>query len=491
MNFDAPTPRIRPVLVGRIGAVSAAHPLATAAGQAILARGGSAADAAIAAQAVLCVVMPNACGLGGDVLALVRQADGTVRAVNGSGKSPRDERFCGVADDGTAVTVPGLVAGWHTLHTRYGVLPMTDNLAHAVRLAEDGVVVGHDVARAIVEQQERLRRSGAAEWTAALAAGTGRRTRQPELAKLLADIAEFGPDAFYKGAMADAVAKAVTRCGGYLSPTDLAAHETGIAAPVRAELFGLSLLIQPPPTQGVLLAMVANQLDAYKQLDGTVLQHAAIELTAASFDFRARAFDGDVLLNEPLAVDLTKASGRLGPRAYLHTAGVAAADANGMVVSSLVSLFDNFGSCILVPEGGFVLNNRANGFTVAPNHAAPAKFPIHTLSPVMVVSDDNVIGLATPGADGQIQTLLQIIVRLARGESLAAAIDAPRWRSEEGGLLVETVHPHLAALAGMGHDTVELAEGDARFGAVVASGFANGNPIACSDWRGEVWSGVM
>lgn len=408
-------------------------------------------------------------------------------AINGAGTSPADKRFRKAVDD---VTVPGLVAGWHSLHSRFGTLPLTEILAPAVKLAYEGVVPGADVARAVDEQRERLKRGGAGEWAETLASGSGDRTRQVELSDLLADIAHRGPAAFYEGPMAEAIAAAVGKAGGCLTAADLATHETAVGDPLRSELFGLSLMIQPPPTQGVLLALVANHLTAQDRLDGAVLQHAAIELTAAAFEFRARVLEGEGLLDQSLPLDLTRASRRPGPRPYLHTAGVAAADASGMVVSSLVSLIDSFGSCILVPEGGFILNNRALDFTVAPNDAGPGKYPVHTLSPAMVVKGDDVIGLATPGADGQVQTLLQIIVQIAKGADRAQAIDAPRWRSEDGKLLLETSRPDRLALATMGHDTVELAGGDPRFGAVVSTAIIDGNPAACSDWRGEVWSGV-
>ncbi len=186
------------------------------------------------------------------------------------------------------------------------------------------------------------------------------------------------------------------------------------------------------------------------------------------------------------------ASRRGGPRSYLHTAGVAVSDASGMTVSSLVSVFDSFGSAVFVPEGGFTLNNRAAGFTRAPNDSAGGKRPVHTLAPVLVETTDGCIALATPGADGQVQTLLQVLSNLfIEGDDIATAIARPRWRSQDSRLLVERAHPHRDDLVARGHDVVAIDDGDVRFGAVVCAGVTKGRPYCCADWRRETWSGVV
>jgi gamma-glutamyltranspeptidase/glutathione hydrolase len=191
-------------------------------------------------------------------------------------------------------------------------------------------------------------------------------------------------------------------------------------------------------------------------------------------------------------LDIDRASRRGGPRAYLHTAGVAVSDASGMTISSLISVFDSFGSAVFVPEGGFTLNNRAAGFTRAPNDCAGGKRPVHTLAPVLVETGDDCIGLATPGADGQVQTLLQVLSNLfVEGDDVATAIARPRWRSQDSRLLVERSHPHAADLAARGHDVVAIDDGDLRFGAVVCAGMTKGHPFCGADWRRETWSGVI
>jgi gamma-glutamyltranspeptidase / glutathione hydrolase len=196
-------------------------------------------------------------------------------------------------------------------------------------------------------------------------------------------------------------------------------------------------------------------------------------------------------LQQPLPVDLQKASHRGGPRAYLHTAGVAASDADGRVISSLVSVFDDFGSCVYVPDLGITLNNRAGGFTTGANAAAPGKRPVHTLAPILVQTGEGMLGLATPGADGQVQTLLQVLLRIGcEGLDLAQALARPRWRSEGGSILIETRHPRRDALARLGHHLKPIPDGEVRFGAVVCAGFIDEEPIVAADWRRETFAAV-
>ena len=486
---DAFASHPRPVLAGRGGAVAAAHPLAAAAGQELLVAGGSVVDAMIAAQAVLSVVAPDACGLGGDMLCLIREPDGRAVAFNGAGAAPRNLAAIST-DGGTSVTAPGMVAGWATVHARYGRLPWDHILKPAIRLCHLGIRVGGSLAAAVKEQRGRIERGGGAGWPL-LSASTGELVVQGELAMILARIGKEGVSAFYQGACADWIASAVAACGGTLDAGDLAAHETVVAEPIAVPVGTARLLVQPPASQGVLLAMSAQALFALKRLPKDRIDHAAIELTEASFAFRDRAGEGAALLDAPLQADLRKASRRGGPRAYLHTAGVSVSDRFGYCVSSLVSVFDDFGSGVFVPEGGFVLNNRAAGFTSAPNDSAPGKRPVHTLAPALLETAQGPVALSTPGADGQVQTLLQVLAAvLIEKLDLATAIDRPRWRSENGRLLVEANHARFPLLAALGHDIVVMPDGDMRAGAVTAAGIIDGVPIACADWRRHSWAGV-
>ena len=481
---------VRPVLCGRFGGVSAAHPLAVAAGQEMLLAGGTAADAAIAAQAVLCVVMPNACGLGGDMLGIVHVPGSTPYAINGTGCAPQQlER---VADDGpNSVTVPGIVDAWCVLSKRQGRLPLARVLDPAIRLARSGMRVLQSLSRRLAMHRDRLQRGGATGWIL-FEQGAGATVEQPQLASTLQRVGTEGRSAFYQGSAARAIAQSVQALGGTLSEADLAAHATVVGAPIETVWRELRIATQPPMSQGVLLNMAVEALSRLGEVDLSLTDHVAIELTQSAFAFRNDVAEGAALLGRELPVDLQRASNRRGPRAYLHTAGVATVDADGCVVSSLVSVFDDFGSCVFVPELGITLNNRAGGFTEGANAAAPGKRPVHTLAPVLVGTPQGMLALATPGADGQVQTLLQILIGIQReGLDLARAIARARWRSEGGMLLVEKGHASLHRLKELGHRVTPLDAGEVRFGAVVCAGWIDGQPIAAADWRRETAAGVV
>jgi gamma-glutamyltranspeptidase/glutathione hydrolase len=489
------TPLRATVARGSVGAAATGHPLATAAALACLRDGGNAVDAAVTAQAVLTVVLPQACGLGGDALALVGTVDGVVTAYNGSGPSPAGydpARFA--INGGASATVPGTLRCWADLVQRQGRRGLDAALAPATLLADEGFAADQPLVDAAAKHRDRLLKGGAQGWEP-LQARPGDVVRQPALATTLLAVAEHGPDAFYTGPVAEALCQAARRDGGWLAPEDLNEQRTVVTAPVTAGWDGGLVHVQPPASQGVLLAMALRWLD--DQIAGEVdlgrfdaedLDHLGVELTEAVFAFRHRcARDGEALLDEPLDVDLEKASRRGGPRAYLHTTGVAVADADGTVVSSLLSLFDSFGSATFAPDVGVVLNNRAAGFTVPPNDPAPNRRPVHTLAPALLVRGRDLTALATPGADGQIQTLLQILIRQRYiGLSLPDAVAARRWRSVEGGLLVEAEHPCVDALARRGHAVETLPAGDVLFGGVVSASYQSGQPSAVGDWRRQV-----
>lgn len=481
--------RARPVVRGAIGAVSAAHPLATAAAQGVMQAGGSAADAAIAAQAVLCVVAPDACGLGGDMLCLVRTADGECTALNGAGAAPSKARNWAVSG-GASATVPGIVHAWGELSARWGLLPLARVLDPALSLARHGSPLAASLGQALDQQRGRLLAGGAGDWPLMAADGQGM-LAQPALAATLEAIGRHGANWFYDD-LGPAIASAVRRNNGAMSVQDLALHRTVVAKPLTTRWQGLTVHVQPPLSQGVLLSMCLGNLERLGSLSKADRDHAQIELTEACFGLRDRVGEGSALLDEILIPDMVKAGRRGGPRPYLHTAGVAAADRTGMVVTSLVSVFDDFGSCVYVPEGGFTLNNRGAGFTRAPNDFAPGRRPVHTLAPLLIEGDFGAIGMATPGADGQIQTLLQVLDNLfIEGLDIASAIDRPRWRSEDGRVLIEAGHERRRELLARGHDVTVLADGHTKFGAVVFAGHLEGMPAAAADWRRETWAGAV
>ncbi len=473
---------------GLRGAVAAAHPLAVSAATTVLARGGSAVDAAVAAQAVVCVLMPQAAGLGGDMMCLVREPGLPPVAINGTGNcaaTPTND-----LTGGGSVTVPGLVSAWVECHRRWGRLSLREVLLDAMTVADAGYPVDEELMRAVSAHRRRLIDGGAANWPL-LAMKAGDVWRQPELAALLHDVAERGSAAFYDEA-ATAMVQAARRTGGMLHRSDFLHHATDVGAPVTIGFGGGFLAVQPPSSQGVLLALALREsARARSDHPEAVLDHLLIEITEAAFELRSGCADARRTLSRTLTVDPRRAARRGGPRAYLHTAGVATADASGLVVSSLISVFDDFGSAVFVPEHGIVLNNRAAGFTDGENRYGAGTKPVHTLAPAMVVQrDDATLGLATPGADGQVQTLLQVLTALTAGVSLPAAVAHPRWRSENARLLVESDHPHLAELESLGHRVEPRLPGDEVFGAVVAAGCDVRGPFAAADWRRWTTSGA-
>jgi gamma-glutamyltranspeptidase/glutathione hydrolase len=488
---DAPMPAARPIHHGATGAVSAAHPLAVSTGLETLRAGGNACDAMIASQAALAVVAPASAGLGGDLLALIKSGDRAVTAINGTGCAPSDPRFEAPEDGGLSVAVPGMVDGWLTAHRMHGRIDFARCLAPAIALARDGCRLASETTIAVSFQKQRVVAGGGEDWPVLAAAESGSPVSQPEIAALLEAIASGGGDAFYKGPMAEAMARAIARQGGWLSSDDLATHETIVTQALSVPWQDGQVHVQPPITQGVLLAMCLKALAAQDVNAAASLDHLCIELTEASFQYRSRADEGAALLDTPLEIDPQRASLKGGPRAYLHTAGVATADADGMVCSSLVSIFDHFGSGVFVPEGGFTLNNRAQSFTSGANAPAPGKRPVHTLAPAMLETPGGTMALATPGADGQIQTLLQVIAKHTLADTpLAEAIDAPRWRSQDGQLLIATNHPQREQLGALGHRIADRQDIDLSFGGLVCAGHDGAAPFAGSDWRRDVWHGV-
>ncbi len=468
-------------------ACATANQLATGAALEISRAGGSAVDSAMAAHAVICVTMPYAAGLGGDLMMLVDDGN-RASAVTGSGRSALVPNQS--SDAGASVTVPGLVSGWDIAHESWGRLDPANILEPAIRLARDGFRVDDALAGAVASQRPRLESHGAAEW-ALLGCTAGETWRQPELARLLESLATDGFESFYRGSIATAIVAAAARHGSTLSMSDFAEHHASMSEPITTPWGTGTLSVQPPPSQGVLLSLAATWADRHVDLiseNPSARQHLLVEATESSFEFRSDVIaSGESLLEVELEVDSNVARRRGGPRGYVHTAGVAIATTD-TVVSSLVSVFDDFGSCVFVPELGITLNNRGDGFTDGSNRYRPGSFPVHTLAPVIVRDGDgSVLALATPGADGQVQTLLQVVSAMRfDGTPLPGAIAAPRWRSENGALLIEQSHSASSDLESRGHEIVVREDGDAIFGAVVAAGNGPAGLIYGADDRRSV-----
>ena len=261
------------------------------------------------------------------------------------------------------------------------------------------------------------------------------------------------------------------RAGGSLAAADLAAHTTVVRAPARGSYRGFELNMQPPVSQALIAARVLAAIERSGVEGRADRMHVAVEGIEAAFQDKHEIVPTGAeerLLSEPLVVDTERAQRRGGPEGGLHTTAVTAADSEGVVVSRLISVFGYFGSGVLVPEGGFLLNNRLSRASTdpeSPNFPVGGRRPLHTLSPSLVVDGERVFALSTPGADGQVQTLVQTIDAIATdGDSIPEALDRPRWRSNEGSLLIEDDYdPDVAAeLERRGHDLMRLPAGAPR-----------------------------
>lgn len=400
-------------------AIATPHRAATAVGARVLADGGTAVDAAVAAAATLCVVFPNNVALGSDLVALVRSSDGRISCVNGTGPSPRALRLGALRERyGEAmpargvdtITVPGAVRGWGALLDLGGTIPLADLLAPAIELAAYGVPVARSVAAAIVEERTHL---AADDGCRALLLPDsanlleGAPLHQPALATSLRDLAERGVDEFYTGELARRWLGGLRRLGCTLDAVDLADFRPEVAAPLSGDWEGLTVHTSPPNTQGFLLL---------RALESLTPSSDAAELASA---FRAGNAVRDTTLADP-------AAGRRG-----DTVGIAAVSADGFAVSLLQSVYSGFGAAVLEPETGILFHNRGRSFSLDPEHPncfAPGKRPAHTLMPVLATRDGApAFVAATMGGQGQPQIHAQVLLAAARGMHPARAVSDPRF----------------------------------------------------------------
>jgi gamma-glutamyltranspeptidase/glutathione hydrolase len=403
--------------------VATSQPLATDAGLRALERGGNAADAALAAAAVLCVTEPMSTGIGGDCFALVWDGE-RLHGLDAAGPAPRSaDPGDPVAGTGPrSVTVPGSVAGWAALAERFARFGPDALLADAIAAAEDGFPVGRITAEAWAGGPAELGR----------VPEPGAVARLPELAGTLRRIAARGPDAFYGGE----VARAIAACT-WLDEDDLADYEPRWVEPLAVDYRGVTVCELPPPTQGVaaleglgLLALGGHDLAA---------QVACMRL--ALTDAFARVRDGadvaDLLEPRFLAARRRESAGSAGEPGG-GTVYLCAVDGDGMAVSFIQSLFQGFGSGVVAPGTGVVLQNRGACFAVS-GRVEPGRRPYHTIIPGMLLRDGALLGpFGVMGGFIQAQAHVQLVSALVDdGLDPQAALDRPRFRLEGGDVLLE------------------------------------------------------
>ncbi len=487
----------RSTVFSRFGIVAAEQPLAAEAGAAVLARGGTAADAAVAANAVMGVVAPMMDGLGGDLAALVYDPrSGDLVGLDATGWAPAALSIGTIkARDGDrlpargvdAVTVPGAVEGWAKLLGRFGHNSPAEVLAPAIALADEGFPVSEIFADTWAGPASlgALRQNPEAS-RVFLPGGrpprAGEVFRNPDLARTLRAIAAGGRDAFYAGDVARRILQTSARLGGSLSPADLADYRADWVAPLTTTYRGWTVAAMPPATMGVAALEMLNVMERFPLADygrGSA-QALHVEIEAAALAYAdADRFDADPragpvpvagLLDKgyagrrAAAVDPARASCQPGPGRPAEPSGdttvVTAVDRDGLMVSLMQSNFWEFGTGI-VPDGtGFALQNRGRLFSLdpaSPDALAGRKHPLHTLLPAFMAKGDTRVALGVMGGLNQAQADAQIVSDVADfGLGLQAALEAPRFSRpgiEGCEVFVEDrVDPAArAALAAMGH----------------------------------------
>jgi gamma-glutamyltranspeptidase/glutathione hydrolase len=454
-------------VVAKNGMVASSQPLATLAGVRILVEGGNAIDAAIATAAVLGVVEPMSIGIGGDAFCLFYSAqEKTLKALDASGRSPyaaslefcRKNGFATMPQRGIhSVTVPGAVHGWTTLLDSYGSKSLRDVLRSAIRHAEEGFPVAELTAESWHESESSLQADEGARANYLINGRTPRAGEiftNPRMAKTLRRIADEGSDYFYKGEIAAKIVRCSERLGGLFTLKDCADHTSDWVEPITANYRGYDIYELPPATQGFVALEMLKILEGFdvKVLGSTAAFHLMIEAKKLAFmDRDQHLADRDhmkVSLTGLLAqARLEKLRGQIRKdraaneyqsiSAGTDTEYVAAADRDGNLVSFIQSNFMGFGSGVVEPETGIILQNRGHLFSLDENHPnciGPHKRCVHTLMPGMILKNGRpYAALGLKGGHVQPQVQAQIISNLIdHGMTPQQAIAAPRFNHIEG-----------------------------------------------------------
>ncbi|MBI4455120.1 MAG: gamma-glutamyltransferase [Acidobacteria bacterium] len=509
----------RAPVFGKRGMVVSGHPTASLAGWKILEAGGSVVDAAVASAAVLAVVLPQSCTLGGDAFMLIY--DGVQRTtvgLNASGPAPATctvETFAsGIPQTGPlSVTVPGVVAGWDAAHQRLGRLAWQEVLAPAISAAEQGFPVSRGLTAAIAQQRALLEADPA---MAALFLPGGRTLaagqilRQPALAATLREIAASGSQAFYSGRPATSLSLACQSRGGLLHSSDFHNYRPEWTEPLATRYRHVTVRTMPPNSFGLLLLLQLNVLEGFNlaglSKDPATRLALLIGAARAAFGKGRRAIAdpafGQLPIAEILGPQATERLRAAARKAIVEiaeanrggTALVSVADNVGNGVVLIQSIFHLFGSGVLDAETGVILNNRMTGFTTEaghPNQVAPRKRPAHTLSPAMVFHEGHLrFLLGTPGGPGQTVTLTQVLTNLVDlGMDLEQAVETPRWSLDLAGkALVEhgIDDPVLARLHALGYQVERGPAGSLFFGSAEAIALLPGGVLCgAADGRRE------
>lgn len=480
--------------------VATSHPLAVQAGLSMMAQGGNAVDAALAAAVTLTVVEPSGNGIGSDAFAILWDGE-QLHGLNASGRSPATwtpERFAGhdrmPFHSWESVTVPGAVSAWVALSERFGKLPFARLFEPAVGYAERGFPVSPVIATLWARAADSLgHQPGFAETflPEGRAPSAGEFFASPGHARTLRLIAETKGKAFYEGEIAEEIAAFARHHDAALTVEDMAAHRADWCGTISASFDGVTLHEIPPNGQGIAALMGLGILSQtnIRDLDADDPQafHLQIEaMKLALRDTEGYVADADYMTDTTVAHLLDE--GYLASRARLIDPGRAqdfgagapkhggtvyltAADASGMMVSFIQSNYAGFGSGVVVPGTGVSLQNRGAGFSLAPGHqnrVGPSKRPFHTIIPGFLMGPDApLMSFGVMGGPMQAQGHVQMVLRTQLwGQDPQMAADAPRWRVTDGlGVALETSLPveTIERLQTMGH-AVALESPDNAFG---------------------------
>lgn len=487
------------VATGREGMVVTAHPLASRVGRDVLRAGGNACDATVAAAFALAVVEPYASGVGGGGLLLVYTvADGRVRALDCRETAPaaaRRDMFVrgGAADPelsqtgGLAVATPGLVRGLAELHRAGGRLPWADLLQPAIALAREGFPVDAELRARIEQEASRLDPAGQAIFRpGGVTPAAGARLVQADLARTLTAIAIGGAEVFYTGSLAEAIVAGACAAGGVLTTADLAACRPLWREPVRGTYRGTEVWSMPPPSSGGILLM--EMLNVLSGRDLAAAGWGAAEAwrclagaMSLAFADRARWLGDPDFFPVPVA-RLTSPGYADSQRARLdtafpapaaggtpvespHTTHLSVIDGAGNAVAATLTINLSFGSGVIAPGTGVILNDEMDDFSAHPgtpnyfglvggeaNAIAPGKRPLSSMTPTIVLRDGQPwLVLGSPGGSRIITAVLQVLVNVVDfGLDLATAVRAPRihqqWSPPETGCEPLAVAPEVAAM---------------------------------------------
>lgn len=519
----------RSQVICRQGIVASEHPLASQAGALVLAEGGTAVDAAIAANAVMGVVAPMTCGLGGDLFALVYEAKtGRLHGLNASGWAPsglslealRARGFTNMPQRGIwSVTIPGCVAGWDALQARFGRKKLARLLAPAIRLAEEGFPVSEIVAGYWKASEALLRRDPEAARTflpAGRAPDVGEVFRNPDLAWSLRQVARGGRRAFYAGAVARRLLACARAHGAPWTAADLSEFRPEWVTPLATTYRGWTVYEIPPQGQGIAALIMLNLMETFPLpawgRDDARTWHVIIEAKKLAYADLLRYVADPRFARVPVAGLLDKTYAReraraIDPeRAQTHappgeppgagadTTYLCAVDAEGNLVSFIQSNYHGFGSGLVAEGTGFGLQNRGGLFTLDPAHPnalAPRKRPLHTIIPAFMERGAVRIAFGIMGGWNQAQAHAQFVANVADfGLNLQAALEAPRFTKltfDGTDVEIEARVPEAirAALATRGHSVKTLpAFADAVGGGqAVMRDFARGINYGASDPR--------